>query len=161
MSPEPYPPLKFDEFSNIVDGKPVHTTRTRHAVNPSTLAANPEVPASTQRDVDEAVIAAREAFDAWSQTPIGERRQAILDLSESLEELKDDFARLLTLEQGKPLVAARSEVDAAIHWLRTQAKLEFPTEAVEDSEHQRISTVYSPLGVAVAIVPWNCMNHYP
>lgn len=99
-------PARFDVstgFYNTINGKLASTKTTRHGINPATGKSNPEVPVSTQEDVDSAVAAATEAFKTWSKTPWGDRKQAILDFADALEKYTDDFANMLTLEQGKPV----------------------------------------------------------
>jgi acyl-CoA reductase-like NAD-dependent aldehyde dehydrogenase len=149
--------FNFDRFYNVINGNLEITPRTRHGVNPSTLQPNQEVPVASKEDLDRAVRGARKGFQIWSQTPIDERRQAIIAFSESLAEHKDKFAKMLTTEQGKPFAHAAGEVDAAVKWLADQARLSLPEETVEDSNDRTIITTFSPLGVAAAIVPWNCM----
>lgn len=99
-------PTKLDLFSgfyNTINGKLTSTEKTRHGINPATGKPNPEIPVSTQQDVDVAVAAAREAFKTWSKTPWEQRKQAVLDFADAVEEHTDDFAKLMTQEQGKPV----------------------------------------------------------
>jgi acyl-CoA reductase-like NAD-dependent aldehyde dehydrogenase len=96
----------FDLFSgyyNTINGKLTSTEKTRHGINPATGKANPEVPVSTQKDVDDAVAAAKTAFKTWSKTPYAERKQAVLAYADALEQYVGDFGKLLTQEQGKPV----------------------------------------------------------
>ena len=93
----------FSGFYNTINGKLTSTDKTRHGINPATGKPNPEVPVSTQQDVDKAVAAAREAFKIWSKTPWHERKKAVLDFADALEQHTDDFAKMLTQEQGKPV----------------------------------------------------------
>lgn len=58
---------------------------------------------STQEDVQAAISAAKKAFKGWAQTPWEERQQAIFKFADALEKHVDDFAKLLTTEQGKPV----------------------------------------------------------
>jgi acyl-CoA reductase-like NAD-dependent aldehyde dehydrogenase len=96
--------LEFSSnFTNTINGEQRNTEVTRHAYNPATEAANPEVPVSTQADVDEAVAAARLAFRTWSKLSYDERRKAIYGFADALECHLDVFSRLLTQEQGKPV----------------------------------------------------------
>ena len=97
---------KFDVWSNYqntIDGKLVGTKETRHGINPATGEANPEVPVSTQKDVDAAVEAGLKAFKTWSKTSWDERKKACLAFADALEANAQDFAKLLTKEQGKPV----------------------------------------------------------
>ena len=93
----------LDGFTNTINGKSTTTEKTRHSINPATGKPNPEVPVSTQKDVDDAVAAAREAFKSWSQESWGKRREAILAFADGLEKYEQDFGKLLTQEQGKPV----------------------------------------------------------
>lgn len=93
----------LDKFSNIIAGELCSTIVTRHGINPATLQANPEVPVSTEADVDAAVSAARRAFGRWSKTTTAERKKAVLAYADGLEKYKTQFATLLTQEQGKPV----------------------------------------------------------
>ncbi|GLI79541.1 hypothetical protein PoHVEF18_007878 [Penicillium ochrochloron] len=147
--------LEFTQFYNVIDGRLETTVETTYGINPSTLDPNPKVPLASEVDVNRAVAAARKAFDLWSEKPLDERRQALIALAESLAENKGAFARMLTVEQGKPLNQAEVEVDASVKWLKQQATLSFPEDVIADTEEQRVTTSYTPLGVAAAIVPWN------
>jgi delta 1-pyrroline-5-carboxylate dehydrogenase len=95
--------LRFDTFYNIIDGSPVSTTQTRHGINPATKQANPDVPVASQQDLNSAVEAAQRAFKHWSQTTMEERRAALVAYANAYKELTSDFAKLLTMEQGKPV----------------------------------------------------------
>ncbi|KAK5098231.1 hypothetical protein LTS08_006364 [Lithohypha guttulata] len=146
--------LEWSQYCNIIDGDLCTTPRTRHGINPATGKANPEVPLSSQEDVDRAMTAAQKAFKQWSTTSYDERRQAVLSFADALETEHAAFSSMLTQEQGKPLQFARMELDFAIQWLRGIAKLELPQEVIEE-EDRKIVVRYTPLGVVVGIVPWN------
>lgn len=95
--------LDFSTFSNIIDGKPSSTSKTRHGINPASDKPNPEVPVSTPEDVDRAVAAAEKAFKPWANTSYSDRQKAVLAFADGIEKEKDGFARILTKEQGKPV----------------------------------------------------------
>ncbi|KAI9375964.1 Aldehyde/histidinol dehydrogenase [Aspergillus egyptiacus] len=120
----------FTNFHNTINGKQTSTAETRHGINPATGEPNPEVPVSTQEDVDKAVAAAQEAFKSWSETPVAERKKAVLAFADGVEKYAQDFAKLLVQEQGKP-----------------------------DSETRRIVVRHTPIGVSVGITPWNFPVH--
>ncbi|MFT4247849.1 MAG: aldehyde dehydrogenase family protein [Pseudomonas sp.] len=123
-------------------------------VNPATEERLAELPASTSADLDEAVQAGQRALAGW-QADIGRRRQVLLDCAEALAAHADELARLLTLEQGKPLPKARREVMGSAAWLRYTATLELPVEIARDDEVTRIEVHRRPLGVVAGIIPWN------
>jgi hypothetical protein len=93
----------FSDYQNTIDGRLSTTKTTRHGINPATGKPNPEVPVSTQEDVDNAVAAGLKAFESWKKTTWAERRKAVSAFADALEKHKDDFAKLLTQEQGKPV----------------------------------------------------------
>ncbi len=148
--------LDFTSFSNVINGKLVTTEKTRHGINPSTKKPLAEVPIATEKDLDEAVNAAKIAFKFWSKTPLSKRRAALEGFAAALESYKDEFAKLLTSEQGKPLHFATGEVEDGYVWVRGINKVNFlEEEVVEDTEEHRVAVRYTPLGVVAAIVPWN------
>jgi acyl-CoA reductase-like NAD-dependent aldehyde dehydrogenase len=113
----------FEDFQNIINGKKSPTAETRHGINPATAKPNPEVPISTQTDVDNAVAAAQEAFKTWSEAPLTERANALRAFADGLEPYAEDFAKLLTQEQGKPVC-------------HTSLRFEFTTKRLSSSPSQ-------------------------
>ncbi|MCJ1368759.1 hypothetical protein MMC16_007905 [Acarospora aff. strigata] len=147
--------LDFTIFYNVINGKLTRTSKTRHNINPATTEPNAEVPVSTLEDVDNAVSAARVAFKSWFKVPVEKRREAIIAFADAVAGCKEDLARLLTMEQGKPLAQSDQEVDMAVMWLKAITDLKLPEEIIEDTEDRQIINRYTPLGVACGIVPWN------
>lgn len=145
----------FGEYHNVIDGQLSSTQETRHGVNPANGKPNPEVPVATKEDVDRAVAAARKAFKSWAQVPWAERQQACRSFGDALEKQADEFAKLLTQEQGKPLMFAKQEIGGAVGWIRQLSSYELKEEVIEEDEHKKTLIRYTPLGVAVGIVPWN------
>lgn len=95
--------LDFTTFTHCINGTFLTTKTSRHGINPSNLSALPDVPVASEQDLDAAVTAARAAFKTWSKVPWEERKKALLAFNDALEEEKDDFVKLLTTEQGKPV----------------------------------------------------------
>ena len=154
----------LQSFHNTINNELTSTVKTRHSINPATITPNAEVPVSTRADVDLAVASARKAFKAWSTTPIAERRKALLAFADAITEYKEDFAQLLTLEQGKPLAQSNSELDASIDCIRVFSDMELPEEVLEESRERKVIQRYTPLGVCCGIVPWNfvrCLGFSP
>ncbi|PVH70035.1 aldehyde dehydrogenase [Cadophora sp. DSE1049] len=146
-------------FYNVVNGQLTQSDQTRHGINPATGEPNPEVPVSTEKHVDDAVIAARQAFKTWAKTPWDVRKQAILAFADGLEAHLEDFAKMLTQEQGKPYPSALLEISTGVRFIRSLAKLELKQEIVEENDQEKVVVRYTPLGVAVGIVPWNFPVH--
>ena len=124
-------------------------------INPATEDVLAEAPRADRAQLDEAIAAAKAAFPAWSAKPIRERGALLVKLADALEARQDEFARLLTLEQGKPLSEAHWEIDFTIRIIRHYATLDLPNEVLKEDATQKIVRQHIPLGVVAAIVPWN------
>ncbi|KPI41522.1 putative aldehyde dehydrogenase [Cyphellophora attinorum] len=149
----------FSDYQNTIDGRLSSTKSTRHGVNPATGKPNPEVPVSTQEDVDNAVAAGLKAFESWKKTTWAERAKAVSAFADALEKHKDDFAKLLTQEQGKPIQFAQGEIAAGFTWLRAFLDLELKEEVIKEDDEKKTIQRYTPLGLVVGIVPWNFPVH--
>src|SRR5262249_5620393 len=75
--------------------------------------------------------------------------------AEALEAAKNDFVRLLTQEQGKPLPQALFEITYSIAALRYFATLDLPLEVLKEDAAQKVVRQRKALGVVAAITPWN------
>lgn len=109
-------------------------------------------------DARRAVASARDAAPGWaSQTPYA--RAAILERAHALMlERADDLARLMTLEQGKPLKAAANEVRYAadfLSWFAEEAKRIYGELIPSARADQRFMVMHPPVGVVLAVTPWN------
>lgn len=135
------------------------TSTTRHGINPATLKELPEVPVSTQKELDEAVSYAKTAFKTWSKTTFEERRKCLYAFADALEKEQEGFAKLLVQEQGKPLGTANIEVTMTLSWIREMPKLELPEEVIEDTEQRKIVHRWVPIGVCGGLVPWNWVSN--
>jgi aldehyde dehydrogenase (NAD+) len=133
--------------------------KTIEVVNPATEEAIAEVASAEQADVDAAVAAARAAFDGpWSKLSARERGRIVWKICEKLMEKADEFARLETLHNGKPIFESRQiEVPAAAECFQYFAgwadKIHGETIPVKGSF--LTYTLREPVGVVAAIVPWN------
>ncbi|CAB3795962.1 Phenylacetaldehyde dehydrogenase [Paraburkholderia caffeinitolerans] len=141
-------------------------SRTFAVFNPATGAEIAQVPDATDTDIDEAVTAARRAFEAdtWRRLPPSERERLLLRLADLVERNGDELAALETLNQGKLLGFSKMlEVGGSVQWLRYMAgwatKIEGSTVdlslAFPPGVRYNASTRRVPAGVVAAIVPWN------
>ncbi|MDX8356428.1 aldehyde dehydrogenase family protein [Sphingopyxis terrae] len=145
----------FDNFSMTIDGAAATGTETIAVINPATETVVGLAPDCSREQLDAAVSAARRAFPGWRATPIEERRAAVAKLGDILKEHAEDFARLFTLEQGRPIDGARMEIDYAAWWASAVAKMDIPVTINEDTDQRRSETRHVPIGVVAGIVPWN------
>src|SRR5438874_5144113 len=116
------------------------------------------IPAGSEKDVDAAVSAARAALDSWSALPAATRAEFLEKISAGLKARSDELARTIAQEVGMPLkLAGRIQVGLPIANFANYAKLlrEFKWE-------ERVGNslvVREPVGVVVAITPWNYPLH--
>lgn len=116
------------------------------------------VPALTGRESATAVDAAARAFPGWSHALPQERSARLRHWFELVRASREDLARIIVLEQGKPLSEARGEIDYAASFLEFYAEeakrpnIEGVTSHLADAE---VELWREPVGVAALITPWN------
>jgi len=139
-----------------IAGELVSTDAHFDVFNPATGEVFAKAPSGSPEQLEAAIAAAKGAFKTWSVLSY-EQRQSYLDAyADALLEHRDELARLLTLEQGKPLkTMAEPEVDQAISWIRQIAARRIPVEIVEENDNHIVELHHTPLGVVGAITPWN------
>src|SRR5689334_578897 len=98
------------DFSLTIDGQAVTTPATLDVINPATGQVFARCPEAGRDELDRAVAAARRAFPAWRDLSYDERAAHIRRFGEALRQNQDALARLLTLEQGKPIGQSRDEI---------------------------------------------------
>jgi aldehyde dehydrogenase (NAD+) len=146
----------FDkDFTMTIDGRSAAIHDHFDVIDPATATVVAKAPDCTREQLDQAVASARGAFSAWSRRPLAERQKLILKLADAMESAVDDLARLLTLEQGKPLAEAQGEILNAAGRCRVLAGFDIPAVIVEDSPQRRIEMLRVPIGVVAALSPWN------
>lgn len=147
----------MSEYRLIIGGERVATREHFPVVNPATGEPAGMAPAATEEHVDRAVAAARAAFRSWRTTSDEMRRAACLGLADRIAAHVEELARLLTLEQGKPLngLGSRFELGGAQAWARHTASLDLPVETIQNDAKGRIEVHRRPVGVVASITPWN------
>jgi acyl-CoA reductase-like NAD-dependent aldehyde dehydrogenase len=124
-------------------------------INPATETSIASGRMASVEQLDQAVAAARQAFQSWRTTSDAERSALLHKIADRIEANADELARIIVQEQGKPLHLARMEVGGAVARTRYNADLDIPVKVIEDSEHKRIEGHRKPLGVVASITPWN------
>ena len=110
MSPSKVSQIKWDEFSNVVDGKTRGSKEKHQGTNPATGQKLWEVPIANQQDVDDAVVSAQKAQEKWSQVPFEKRVEAIRKFKDHYLSYADDMITLLKQETGKPVRNRSSQI---------------------------------------------------
>lgn len=143
------------DYKLLIGGQLVAGDAVMDVINPATEEVLAVCPRASEAQLDAAVAAGKAAFPAWAHTPIAERRAMLLKLADALSARIDEFARLLTQEQGKPLSESTAEIAYTEAFVRHLAMLELEARLIEDGESRRVVMRRRPLGVVGAIIPWN------
>ena len=115
-------------------------------------------PASTQEDVNDAVDAAKAAFRKWRLVPAPKRAEILYRAAETLVKRKEDLARDMTREMGKPLSETRGDVQEAIdmtYYMAGEGRRLFGQTVPSELPNKFAMSVREPLGVVGMITPWN------
>jgi acyl-CoA reductase-like NAD-dependent aldehyde dehydrogenase len=145
----------MQEFHMLINGAMIAGDLQMTVLNPATETIIAQCPRASERQLNEAVAAAKAAFPGWSAQPWEERRRALLAIADTIDAHRAELARLLTLEQGKPLSDATDETTWMADFYRYFASLNLPVRVLEESEARRVELKRRPLGVVAAITPWN------
>jgi acyl-CoA reductase-like NAD-dependent aldehyde dehydrogenase len=142
-------------FNLSIDGKPHPGVSTFPVINPATAKPFASCPKADAALLDTAVAAARRAFPAWAATPLSDRAALVAKIADALEARTEEFAALLTAEQGKPLDQAVKEIRGSAFVLRTFAGMKLEPRILREEAGNHVIEHRAPLGVVAAITPWN------
>ncbi|MDW3686001.1 NAD-dependent succinate-semialdehyde dehydrogenase [Cupriavidus sp. CV2] len=127
-------------------------------INPATGGALGTVPDVGAAGARRAIAAANTAWPAWRAKTAKERATLLRNWHDLMHRHLDDLALLLTLEQGKPLHEARSEIAYAaafLEWFAEEGKRVYGDTIPGHLRDKRIVVSKEPVGVCAAIIPWN------
>ena len=126
-------------------------------VNPATGEPGRSYDGHTVDEARSAAATAHAAFQQWRRTSVAERAAVVREAAAILRRRKDEFARLMTEEMGKPVDDGRAEVEkCALHcdWFAEHAEQYLADEPVDIGGGEAFVT-FNPLGVVLAVMPWN------
>ncbi|MGI2029272.1 NAD-dependent succinate-semialdehyde dehydrogenase [Endozoicomonas acroporae] len=126
--------------------------------NPADGSVVGYIPLQSETEIDECIRKSRLAQKLWQKRPAKERSHFLYRWYERVMENQADLARLMTLEQGKPLAESMAEVAygaSFIQWFAEEGKRAYGTTIPAHTEDRRLMTIKQPVGVAAAITPWN------
>jgi succinate-semialdehyde dehydrogenase / glutarate-semialdehyde dehydrogenase len=132
--------------------------KTFEVTNPASGEKIADVPDGGQADAARAIQAAHDAFAGWSGMTAYERSRILYKAYELMSERKEDIARTMTTEQGKPLRAAMNEVQYGadfLLWYAEEAKRVYGETIPAPRGDQRFIVLHQPVGVVAAVTPWN------
>ncbi len=126
--------------------------------NPATGEIIGTVPKMGAAETRRAIEAADKALPAWRALTAKERANKLRRWFDLMIENQDDLARLMTIEQGKPLAEAKGEIAYAasfLEWFGEEAKRIYGDTIPGHQPDKRIIVIKQPIGVTAAITPWN------
>ncbi|WP_310467551.1 NAD-dependent succinate-semialdehyde dehydrogenase, partial [Sphingomonas sp.] len=134
------------------EGRDHHTV-----INPASGGGLAELPLASKADIDEALAAADRAWPEWRATDADKRAAILRKTADLMRERADTIARVMTQEQGKPLVESRAEVAGSasmFDWYAEEIKRDYGRTLVRPTG-QRSIVIRQPVGVVATFTPWN------
>lgn len=142
--------------SMYINGQAILGNRNALDVNnPATLEVITQFYSSAFEQLEECVAKAKQAFTIWKNLADPKIVEAFHAIAEDILSQKEELARLITLEQGKPLFLAQVEVELTVQWINYVAGLNIPVEHYQEANGKKITVYNRPLGVVASITPWN------
>ena len=131
---------------------------TNEITNPANGEVLGTVPNCGADEAKRAIEAANTAWPDWSSKTAKERAVILRRWYELMMENQEDLARIMTAEQGKPLTESRGEIAYAasfLEWFGEEGKRIYGDTIPSHAPDKRIVVIMQPIGVTVAITPWN------
>ncbi len=151
-------PKKFQNYINgrWVDAASGRTFENRNPANWDEVLGT--FPLSGREDVDEAVRAARKAFESWRLVPAPKRGEIMRKVGDLLTARKEELARQMTMEMGKVLLETRGDVQEGIdtaYYAASEGRRLFGHTVPSELPNKFNMAIRMPVGVAAIITPWN------
>lgn len=128
------------------------------SINPATDEELARYPHHSEVEQEGIVQAAWQGFQLWRAKPVEERAAVLAQMAAVLRDQSEPLARLITLEMGKPIIAARAEVlkcAALCDWYARHSARLLADEAVDVGGEGEARIAHLPLGPVLAVMPWN------
>ena len=141
-----------------LNGQWVTTQKTIRVVNPATTEVFAEVCTVDRAAVAQAVKDAHAAFPAWRALTGKARGEFLKKIADELERRRDEFARVITMENGKPLAQSLGEMAMSVdhlRWFAEEARRAYGRLIPHQTDGKRNMAIKTPMGVVAAISPWN------
>jgi succinate-semialdehyde dehydrogenase/glutarate-semialdehyde dehydrogenase len=127
-------------------------------VNPATGDVFAKVASASREQVKQALADAQAAFAGWRSLPAKARADYLLAVAAELNRRTDDVAKLMTMENGKPLAQSKGEVAGSVdhlRWFAEECRRAYGRIIPHQAAGKRNLVLKSPVGVVGAIAPWN------
>ena len=150
----------YPDVQLLIDGAWTKASagRTLPVVNPATGETIGSVAHADRADLDRALEAAARGFQVWRKVAAFDRSRLMRKAANILRDRLDAIARVLTLEQGKPLVEAKGEILVAadvIDWFAEEARRTYGRVIPARAEGIYQLVIKEPVGPVAAFTPWN------
>ncbi len=149
------------KFKNVIDGRwrEARSGKSFEDRNPARIQDLIGLfPRSQKEDVDQGVQAAKEAFESWRKVPPPKRGEILYEVGRILIRQKEELARLMTREMGKPLKESRGDVQEGIDtafYAAGEGRRLLGETVPSELPNKFCLSVRMPLGVCALISPWN------
>ncbi len=141
----------------FIDGEWCSDSAQFPVINPANSDVLCHVSDTSHTDIERAIVAAERAQKEWAQKPVHDRAIILNAWRHLILDHKDELARLMTMEQGKPIAEARAEIGDAdsIRWSVEESYRTYGKIVPHTRSNLHAEITYEPVGVVVAITPWN------
>ncbi|MHA2203821.1 MAG: aldehyde dehydrogenase family protein, partial [Candidatus Hodarchaeales archaeon] len=126
-------------------------------VNPATGELIKTYQEMTPEEVDQILNEVQNEFEKWRHTSFTHRKNLLLKAAQVLRDNKDEYARLMAIEMGKPVQDGRGEIEKCarvFEYYAENAEKMLESEFIE-TDASKSYIAYQPLGIVLAVMPWN------
>lgn len=151
----------MERFKNYINGQWVEPKSNKYFlnINPAELTdVVGEFPESGQEDVNDAVAAAKEAFKMWKKMPAPKRGDILRKVGDIFARRKDEIARIMTREMGKPVFETKGDIQEAIdtaYYSASETRRLFGYNAPSEMDSKMNMSFRTPIGVVGVITAFN------
>ena len=148
----------YENFGQFIDNKWHKSKENYDVINPSTEEVLGQASKASKEEVDKAIQSAAKGFLSWKNTQAWERSNKIRKIADAIRQRKDEIAKWIALEVGKPFVQAQAEAIASadiFEWNAEETKRIYGQTVESRFKDTRVIINYEPVGVVVGLVPWN------
>ena len=141
-----------------LNGEFVFTDKNIAVRNPATGQAFANIAITDRPRVNKAIADAHAAFAGWRALTAKARGEYLHKIANEIERRRDEFAKTITMENGKPLAQSLGEVALTVdhlHWFAEEGRRGYGRMIPHQTDGKRNLVVKTPIGVVAAISPWN------